>query len=111
MAGYYELKRTDAGYHVNLKAGNHQVILSTRPQKTREEAMALIDHVRQHATYDNHFDRKDSVGGQPFFNLVAPDGTVLGSSEMYESPTARDNGIDSVKTNGASDVIKEIAEA
>lgn len=108
MAGYFELKRTDAGYHVNLKSGNHQVILSTQPQATRADAFEVIERVRTFAPYDNNFDRREARSGQPFFNLLDADGAVLGSSEMYESATARENGINAVIANGASDVVKEV---
>lgn len=33
------------------------------------------------------------------FNLKASNGQVIGTSESYESAPARDNGIESVKTN------------
>ena len=34
-----------------------------------------------------------------FFNLLAGNGQVIGSSEMYESEASRDNGIASVTSN------------
>ena len=34
-----------------------------------------------------------------FFNLLAGNGQVIGTSEMYESVASRENGIESVKKN------------
>ena len=42
-----------------------------------------------------------------FFNLLAGNGQVIGSSEMYESEASRDNGIQSVQTNGPSTTMKD----
>ncbi|MNR29341.1 hypothetical protein D3C85_1467220 [compost metagenome] len=48
---------------------------------------------------DSKFDKKESSNGKPYFNLKASNGQIIGSSEMYESTAARDNGIASVKSN------------
>jgi len=42
-----------------------------------------------------------------FFNLKAANHQVIGTSQMYSSETARDNGIASTKTNGSSTTIKD----
>jgi uncharacterized protein YegP (UPF0339 family) len=39
--------------------------------------------------------------------LKAANHQVIGSSQMYASEASRDNGIDSVKNNGASSTIKD----
>ena len=45
-----------------------------------------------------------------FFNLLAGNGQVIGSSEMYESEASRNNGIASVKANAPdASVVDETA--
>ena len=45
-----------------------------------------------------------------FFNLLAGNGQVIGSSEMYESEASRENGIASVKANAPeASVVDETA--
>ncbi|MCK0744113.1 YegP family protein [Chromohalobacter nigrandesensis] len=101
MAGYYELKQaTDGQYHFTLKAGNHEVILSSERYTTRGAAENGIESCRTNSGNDDRYDRKESKSGQPFFNLKAANGQVIGTSEMYSSDAARENGIESVKTNG-----------
>ena len=47
-----------------------------------------------------------------FFNLLAGNGQVIGSSEMYESEASRDNGIASVQKNAPdAAVVEELATA
>lgn len=43
---------------------------------------------------------KKNNQGRYHFNLVAGNGQVIATSEVYESKAAAMNGIDSVRTNG-----------
>ncbi len=45
------------------------------------------------------FNRKEAKNGSTYFNLKASNGQVIGSSEMYSSTSAMENGIASVKKN------------
>ena len=63
--------------------------------------------VQANATDDTRYERKMAANGKAFFNLKAANHQVIGSSQMYSSEAARDNGIASVKSNGASSTIKD----
>ncbi len=39
--------------------------------------------------------------------LKATNGQIIGTSEMYEAASGRDNGIESVKTNAPAATVKE----
>jgi uncharacterized protein YegP (UPF0339 family) len=100
MAGKFELKTAANGkFHFNLKAGNGQIILSSEMYESKSAAENGIESVKKNAGDDGRYDRKTSSNGKPFFSLKASNGQIIGSSEMYESESARDNGIDSVKSN------------
>ena len=100
MAGKFELKTSSNGkFHFNLKAGNGQIILSSEMYESKASATGGIASVQKNAPDDSRYDRKESSNGKPFFTLKAGNGEVIGKSEMYESVSARDNGIESVKTN------------
>jgi uncharacterized protein len=49
------------------------------------------------------FELKTAKSGQFHFNLLAGNGQVILSSEMYESKASAQNGIESVKKNAADD--------
>ena len=49
------------------------------------------------------FEIKVSTNGKFHFNLKAGNGQIILSSEMYESKSACENGIESVKKNSADD--------
>ncbi len=44
------------------------------------------------------------------FNLKATNGQVIGASESYETKTARDNGIESVKKNAPAAGVVDMTE-
>lgn len=107
MAGKFELKVASNGkFHFNLKAGNGQIILSSEMYESKASATNGIASVQKNARDDGRYDRKTSSSGKPFFSLKAGNGEVIGTSEMYESTAAMENGIESVKSNapGASTV-------
>lgn len=108
MAGKYELKKSANGkFHFNLKASNGQIILSSEMYESKDAAGNGIESVRKNGGDDKNFEKKDSSGGQPYFNLKASNGQVIGRSEMYNTVDARDNGIESVKTNSGSTTVDD----
>lgn len=57
------------------------------------------------------YDLKKSPSGKFMFNLKAGNGEIILTSELYESKSAAENGIESVKKNSASDDNFERKEA
>ena len=108
MAGYFELKSTAAGFSFNLKAGNHEVILSSQVYKSQETALEGIASVRVNSALESRFERKTANDGSPYFVLLAANGQTIGRSEMYKSTASMDNGIRSVMANGSSETVKTL---
>ena len=108
MSGYFELK-TAAGsqFMFNLKAGNHEVILTSESYTSKQGAEGGIASVQQNAPLDAQYHRKVAKDSSPYFVLVAANAQTIGKSEMYSGTSAMENGIASVKTNGATTVIDE----
>lgn len=99
MGSFVITKRTNGEFQFNLKAGNGQTILASEGYSSKTSCENGIESVRTNSQNDARFDRKTSTNGKHFFNLKASNGQVIGSSEMYESASSRENGIESVKTN------------
>jgi len=113
MAGYYEVKvAKDGQFHFNLKAGNHEVILSSELYTTRAACDNGIASVQKNCSDDSKFERRKQKDGQDYFILKAGNGQEIGRSEAYTSEAGMENGIKSVQTNGtAQDVKDKTAEA
>jgi len=101
MAGKYVIeKSTNGKYYFNLKAGNGEVILTSQMYEAKAGAENGIASVQTNSPDDARYDRKASAKDEPYFNLKAGNGEVIGRSEMYSSNAAMENGIASVKKNG-----------
>ncbi|HEX2747125.1 MAG TPA: YegP family protein [Verrucomicrobiales bacterium] len=110
MNGYYELKTTAAGkFMFNLKAGNHQVILTSETYDSKSAASNGIASVRTNGPKESSFEKKVSSAGQPYFVLKAGNGETIGKSEMYTSEAARESGIASVIANSPSEKVVEVS--
>ena len=100
MAGKFVLTQGVSGqFHFGLKAGNGETILTSENYTTKAAAENGIASVKTNAPHDERYERKLAKNGHPMFNLKASNGQVIGTSETYSSPTARDAGIASVKAN------------
>jgi len=101
MAATFELKRkSDDQFMFNLRAANGEVILTSERYTTKRSAETGIASVQANAGLDERYDRRTSSSGQPHFVLRAANHEIIGTSEMYSSAAAMENGIDSVKRNG-----------
>ena len=110
MAGWYELSKASNGqYRFVLKAGNSETILSSEMYTTKASAEGGIASVQTNSPLDERYERKTSASGKPMFNLKAGNHQVIGTSQMYSSEKARDDGIASVKTNGPSKTVKDLS--
>lgn len=99
MGKFVIKKRTNGEFQFNLKASNGQVILTSEGYSSKSGCENGIESVRKNAPDDARYDRLKSSNGKFYFNLKASNGQIIGTSEMYESESGRDNGIESVKTN------------
>ncbi|GAB3701877.1 YegP family protein [Spirosoma flavus] len=99
MGKFVISKRSNGEFQFNLKADNGQVILTSEGYSARSGCENGIESVRKNAPDDDNYNRKESSNGKYYFNLKAGNGQIIGSSQMYESASGRDNGIESIKRN------------
>lgn len=107
MGSFLITKRANGEFQFVLKAGNGQVILASEGYTTKAACDNGIESVKKNSQEDVRFDRLESKNGKPYFNLKATNGQIIGSSEMYESVAARENGIESVMKNAPDADVKE----
>lgn len=107
MGSFLITKRANGEFQFVLKAGNGQVILSSEGYSTKAACENGIESVKKNSQDEGRFEKLESKNGKPYFNLKATNGQIIGNSEMYESTSARDNGIESVMKNGKDADVKE----
>lgn len=89
----------DNQHYFNLLATNGQVILSSEGYTSVSGMNNGIESVKKNAPIDGRYDLETSKNGKFYFNLKATNGQVIGKSQMYETESGRNKGIDSVKKN------------
>jgi len=99
MSKFVISRRYNGEYQFTLVANNGQTILASEGYLSKEACENGIESVKKNALESIRFDRLISSNGKYYFNLKASNGQIIGSSEMYESQNARDNGIESVTKN------------
>jgi uncharacterized protein YegP (UPF0339 family) len=103
MPGKYVLsKATNGQFFFNLHAANGERILTSELYTTKSAALNGIESVRANSPIDSRYERFNDKAGKPRFNLKAANSQVIGVSEGYSTPQARDQGIASCKVNGPS---------
>lgn len=101
MSAKYEIYSGKNGqFYFRLKAANGEVILASEGYVSKAGCENGIASVKKNAGDEAHYDRLTAKDGSPYFNLKAANHQVIGRSEMYSSPQARDKGIESVRKNG-----------
>ena len=99
MAKFEIYKDKRGEFRFRLKASNGQSILASEGYAAKSGCSNGIESVRKNAPDDSRYERLESKNGSPYFNLKAGNNQVIGTSEMYSSKAAMENGISSVKTN------------
>ncbi len=98
-------------YYFRLKAKNGQVILSSQGYTSKASCKNGIESVRTNSTDDANFERKTSSDGKMYFNLLAKNKQVVGSSQRYASKDGCENGIKSVGNTAPNAEIVDLTVA
>lgn len=109
--GKFEItQRKNEEFQFNLKAGNGIIILTSEGYSTKPACKSGIESVKKNAPDDNKYDRLEAKNGKLYFNLKAGNGQIIGTSEMYETISSRENGIESVKKNAPDANIVDLTQ-
>ena len=109
--GKFEItSRKNGEFQFNLKATNGQVILTSQGYKTKASCLNGVESVKKNSQDEKRFEIKEAANGKPFFNLMATNGQVIGSSQMYASEATMKNGIASVMNNAPDAEIVDLTE-
>ena len=97
-------------YRFRLKASNGEIILASEGYTSASGRDNGIASVKENAPLDERYERKTAKDDSPYFNLKAANHQVIGTSEMYNSEAARDDGIESVKDHAPGADIVDVDE-
>lgn len=107
MGKFVISKRPDGDLQFNLKASNGQIILTSPGYYSKDACKNSIESVKKNAKNDKRYERKTSSSDKLYFNLTSTSGLIIGTSEMYESTAARDNGIAAIKSTAPNALVED----
>lgn len=96
MAARFILRSSGTQFHWNLYAANNEKILHAERYTSKQGALTGIASAQSNAPRADRYERRLSTANEPYFVLKARNGEIVGTSEMYSSSAARDNGIEAV---------------
>lgn len=96
----------DKEYQFSLKANSEESILVGESYSSRADCEKAIVDVRLNASYESRYERKASPTGYFYFHLKSGNGKTVGTSKLYISAWARDNGIEAVKGLAPNGIIE-----
>lgn len=117
--GKYVIKKSDAGFSFNLKAGNGEIIGKSEVYTSMSSCKNGIASVAKNAPIAKSDDTTDEnaahvtnpkfevyldKAGEYRFRLKAANGEIILSSEDYKQKSSCMNGIESVKKNADSPI-------
>ncbi len=110
MSGSFELSRGKSGqFHFNLLATNRRVILTSESYKRKQSALNGIASVKKNAQKRDNFERRIARNGKHCFVLLAPNGEIVGQSQMYAHASSAYVGIRSVMSNAPAAKVDDLS--
>ena len=95
-------------FYFRLKAGNGETILNSEGYKPKASCQSGIASVKTNAPLDSRYERRTSSNSKEYFVLKAANGEIIGTSQMYSSGTARDQGIEAVKREAPGASVEDL---
>ena len=103
----YKIIQTIYGWHFVLQSPNHRVVGVSEVYKSEQGAQQGIAAVRLLSQDKDNFRRLESKAANPqhYFNLVANNGEIVLTSEMYSTFAMMKKGIESVMLHGQTEEV------
>ncbi|MCX6834078.1 MAG: YegP family protein [candidate division Zixibacteria bacterium] len=101
-------KGFDDQFWFRLQAGNGENILKSEGYTEKHSCKDGIESVKKNAVHDSQFKPEVAGNAKPYFNLIAANGEIIGTSETYSSKQAMQKGIAAVKHDAPAAPIEDL---
>ena len=96
--GQFEVfEGADGQYYFRLVANNGEIVLASEGYTRRSSAEAGVASVMAHGIDRDNYQVLENQAGEYYFNLVARNNQVIGTSESYVSRSNAERGVDTVQ--------------
>ena len=83
----------DGQFYFNVFAGNGEQVLRSEGYTTLAAAKKGVESVKSNGVDSDNYDVLKAVDGSSYYNLVAQNGEIIGTSEMYVAKSNADRGL------------------
>ncbi len=106
----FEIYKTEekGEFRYRLKAKNGQIVLAGQGYKQKPSCVKGVESVKKNAGSDAQYECKVAKSGKHFFNLLAVNKQVIGTSQMYANEASMKKGIESIKTVAPAADVKDL---
>lgn len=110
-AGTFQtFKGADGQYYFHLLANNHEKVLHSEGYTTLAKAKKGIESVKTNGVNIKSYKVLPAGNGEFYFNLVATNGQIIGTSETYSTKSNATKGANTVKSIVAQNLHTEAAK-
>ncbi len=104
----FELQEFSGRFRFSLWSAQRGLVLTSEfyPSKRRAEQGVLA--VKTNASISDHYARRVSPEGEPFFAMTDDTGAIIALSEFFSSAVELDSGIDFVKQHAAEAPVDDL---
>jgi uncharacterized protein YegP (UPF0339 family) len=106
---FQTFKGADGQYYFHLVAGNSEKVLQSEGYTTLSSAKKGVASVKTNAVNSKNYKLLQAESGDWYFNLVAKNGEIIGTSELYRTKTIANKAISTVKALVIKDLRTEAA--
>lgn len=108
--GKFEIStRANGSFMFNLKASNGEIIMTSQGYTKKSACKNGIESARINGTDKSQFKQEVAANGKFYFNLIALNYQIIGTSQMYSTKHASENGIDSVMKNAHKAEVEDLS--
>lgn len=95
--GYFVLKKgKDGSFSFSLHATDKASLLDSESYDSKDAVSNAIESMRTIASFSSRFNHKRSDDNRHYFVVLAANDTVMGTSPMYDTMDAMEQGIEIV---------------
>lgn len=103
----FEIFKSQSGekFYFRLKTDDGNVVLSSQGYASKDSCKNGTTSVKNNAGEDDNYEIKQSANGKWFYNLLAKNKQVIGTSQMFDSEEAMEAERSATKQAASASVV------
>ncbi len=104
----FELQEFSGRFRFSLRSAQRGLVLTSEFYPSKRGAEQGVLAVKKNASVTDHYARRMSPEGEPFFAMTDDTGTIIALSEMFPSAVELESGIDFVRQHAGETPVDDL---